>query len=89
LVSPGNAPRRCRRHADDLEPETVDQLRRFLTDIAPSGNDQRLGNRARRDQQTILGFERGGAGVRLGLVQQDCHQRGRVDRDHPGRPSSP
>ena len=29
------------------------------------------------------------AGVRLGLVQYDRHQRGRVYRDHPGRPSSP
>jgi hypothetical protein len=40
-------------------------------------------------EKVVFGFERGDAGVSSRLVQNDRHQCGGIDGDHPGSPSSP
>src|ERR1700733_10616215 len=88
LVSPSDPA--CRRRSDryDLKTESVDQVRYLLTDVAPAGYDERFGHGAGGNEEVIFGFERGDAGVSPRLVQNDRHQRGGVDGDHPGSPSS-
>jgi len=55
LISRGDASGRGGREADDLEAEPVDQAFDLLADVAPCGDDERLGDSAGGDQQIILG----------------------------------
>ena len=84
-----DASRRGERHHHDLETQPIDQARELVTDIAPRRHDERFGDGAGRDQKTVLGFEHGTAGVGFRLIEDDRHQRRRIDGNHPGKPSSP
>ena len=88
-IGMGDAPRCGRSDRHKLKAEPVDDARHLGADVSSRGDDEGFGHGAGRDQNIVLDLERRDTGFRLRLVEDDRHQCGRVDRDHPGKPSSP
>ena len=74
-ISLADPPRCSRRHRHDIEIKPVQDVRHLGPDPSPGGNDQHFGQRARRNQDLILGLERGDASLRPRLVEGNSHQR--------------
>lgn len=78
-----------RRDRSDLESEPVDQPLHFRSNVTTRGDDERLGDGNSGHDEVVLGLQHGNAGISGGLAEHDGHQRGGIDGDHPGSPSSP
>ena len=71
LISLGGAPRRGRRDRRHVKAEAVDQARHLRADLPPRRDDERFGHGDGKNQDILLGFQRGDAGVGLRLVEDD------------------
>jgi len=74
---------------DNLKSESFDQAGHLRRYVSPRGDDQHLGQRAGGDQDTAFSFEYSNAGLSLRFIEADRHQRGCINRNHSGIPSSP
>lgn len=87
-VAVGDTPRHCRRNVDNLKLESIDKLCHFLAETSPLGHDERFRHCDGGNQETVVRRESTRAGSRLRLVPQNRHERGSIDRDQFGKPSS-
>ena len=63
-------------HVIEAKPSLIAKVRRadLIADIAPSRDDQRLGDGPGRDQQLLRFLDRGHAGFGLRFAQHDRHE---------------
>ena len=74
-INLADPPRCSRRHRHDIEIKPDQDVRHLGPDPSPGRNDQHFGQRARRNQDLILGLEGGHASLHPRLVEGDSHQR--------------
>ena len=74
--------------AGNFETHAADEFDHLLTDAAPFRNAQRFRDGTSGDKERIVRLECGHARFRRWFIQHDRHQRGCVDRDQTGNPSS-
>lgn len=72
-ISSCNSARCCRRHIDNLKPESINDLSHFFADIPAGSNDQRFGDRASRDKEVFFCLQHRDAGICFRIVEQDRH----------------
>ena len=87
-IAVGDTPCHSRRDADNLKLEPIDKLCHFLAETSPFGHDERFSYRHGRNQETVVRRESIRTRGSFRLTLQNRHERGSIDRDQFGNPSS-